>query len=95
MDNEYNSTKQLEEPQQVFQQIPANPPKKETSSEEVLAFCAVMWIILSIGIGAYMWIGKEMSLLAVFPYIFGCFTFGVLLYVIAKICRLLVEIRNK
>lgn len=70
-------------------------PKEPHHSEDVLQFCAVVFIFLSIISGIVLWLGLDFNFFVALGYAFAGFTFGILLYVIGKICRLLSIMCNK
>ena len=71
-----------------------NSEKSETHSEGLLSICSVAVSILSILAGIFLWVGLDFGFWTSLLYAFGGFTTGLLMYVVAKICRLLVEIRD-
>lgn len=64
-------------------------PKEPRHSEDVLQFCGVVFIFFSIISGLVLYLGYDFNFFVALGCAFGGFTFGIFLYVIGKICRLL------
>ena len=65
------------------------PAKEPTHSEDVLQFCAFIIMILSIISCPVICLAYDFNFFIALGLAFVGFTSGVLLYVVAKICRLL------
>ena len=68
---------------------------KETQSEEVLTVCGVIIMLIAVLGGLVMWFAYDLNFFFALAYAFGGVVIGLTIYVIAKICRVLVEIRDK
>lgn len=94
-----NNTQQSETAQRLrdFHEQSKNVKSKKEPrhSEDILQFCAVVIIIISILSCPILCFAYGFNFFLALWYAFGGFTFGILLYVVAKICRLLDIIKDK
>lgn len=93
MENSDNKDQEFKEVHE-FMELKRLARKKETHSEDLLAICAVLIAVLTILGGLVMFIGLDFSFWITIGYVFMGFIAALFLYVIAKICRILVEIKD-
>ena len=91
MDKKEQTTEKL---LQDFHNNNSKKTKKETSSEELLSICALIFTIISIIAFFVLWLVCNLNLFLSLACGFSGFILGLTLYVLAKICRVLVEIRD-
>ena len=87
--------KNNEQMHQEFHAQTKRQQPKETQSEEVLTVCGIILMIIAVLGGLVMWFAYDFNFFIALAYAFGGFVFGLTIYVIAKICKVLVEIRDK
>lgn len=90
--SEENNTEQL---LKDFHAQTKRQQPKETQSEEVLTVCGIILMIIAVLGGFVMWFAYDFNFFIALGYAFGGFVLGLTVYVIAKICKVLVEIRDK
>lgn len=70
-------------------------PHKKTQSQEVLSVCAVIIMIIAVISFLALFLAYNWDFLPALGYGFAFFVSGLTIYVIAKICTVLIDIKDK